>query len=122
MTTHSAKRIVIIGGGPAGYEAALVGARYGADITLIEDNGLGGSAVIDDCVPSKSFIAGANVKTDLRRAEDMGLSMKLAEDAAGAGSTRLVTALGNSRMIFIVRSNAPGFGLSQVEALLMTII
>ena len=67
MTTHSAKRIVIIGGGPAGYEAALVGARYGADITLIEDNGLGGSAVIDDCVPSKSFIAGANVKTDLRR-------------------------------------------------------
>ena len=62
MTTHSAKRIVIIGGGPAGYEAALVGARYGADITLIEDNGLGGSEVIDDCVPSKSFIAGANVK------------------------------------------------------------
>ena len=97
MTTHSAKRIVIIGGGPAGYEAALVGARYGADITLIEDNGLGGSAVIDDCVPSKSFIAGANVKTDLRRAEDMGLNMKLAEDAAGAGSTRLVTAL-NSRV------------------------
>ncbi|WBT09310.1 NAD(P)H-quinone dehydrogenase [Corynebacterium sp. SCR221107] len=67
-------RIVIIGGGPAGYEAALAGAKYGAEITLIEDKGLGGSAVIDDCVPSKSFIAGANIKTDLRRADDMGLN------------------------------------------------
>ena len=106
MTTHSAKRIVIIGGGPAGYEAALVGARYGADITLIEDNGLGGSAVIDDCVPSKSFIAGANVKTDLRRAEDMGLSMKLSEDAAEPGATRLVTALnGRVRQLAGKQSN-----------------
>ena len=51
------KRIVIIGGGPAGYEAALAGAKYGADITLVEDQGLGGAAVIHDCVPSKSFIA-----------------------------------------------------------------
>ena len=73
------KRIVIIGGGPAGYEAALAGAKYGADITLIEDRGMGGSAVVLDCVPSKSFIAGANILTDLRRAEDMGLSQKAAE-------------------------------------------
>ena len=42
------KRIVIIGGGPAGYEAALAGAKYGADITLIEDRGMGGSAVVLD--------------------------------------------------------------------------
>lgn len=68
-----ARRIVIIGGGPAGYEAALAGAKYGADVTLIEDQGLGGSAVIHDCVPSKTFIAGTNIKTDLRRADDMEL-------------------------------------------------
>ncbi|MCK7642222.1 NAD(P)H-quinone dehydrogenase [Corynebacterium sp. P5875] len=67
------KRIVIIGGGPAGYEAALAGSKYGADITLIEDQGLGGSAVIHDCVPSKSFIAATGIQTDLRRADDMGL-------------------------------------------------
>lgn len=73
-------RIVIIGGGPAGYEAALAGAKYGADITLIEDRGLGGAAVIDDCVPSKSFIAGANIKTDLRRADDMGLNRGMKAD------------------------------------------
>ncbi|AEQ06034.3 NAD(P)H-quinone dehydrogenase [Corynebacterium pseudotuberculosis 258] len=72
-------RIVIIGGGPAGYEAALAGAKYGADITIIEDRGLGGAAVINDCVPSKSFIAGANIKTDLRRADDMGLNKGIGE-------------------------------------------
>lgn len=68
---HLRKRIVIIGGGPAGYEAALAGAKYGAHVTLIEEQGMGGSAVIHDCVPSKSFIAGTSIKTDLRRAEDI---------------------------------------------------
>ncbi|MGX1738362.1 NAD(P)H-quinone dehydrogenase [Corynebacterium flavescens] len=72
--SNQTKRIVIIGGGPAGYEAAHAGAKYGADITIIEDQGMGGSGVILDCVPSKSFIAGANIKTDLRRAEAMGLN------------------------------------------------
>ncbi|MGY6463044.1 NAD(P)H-quinone dehydrogenase [Corynebacterium sp. UMB8791] len=73
------KKIVIIGGGPAGYEAALVASKYGADITIVEDNGLGGSAIRKDVVPSKSFIAGANIKTDLRRADDMGLNHGLGE-------------------------------------------
>ncbi|MCS5478599.1 NAD(P)H-quinone dehydrogenase [Corynebacterium sp. YIM 101645] len=70
-------RIVIIGGGPAGYEAALAGAKYGADVTIIEDRGIGGSSVLLDCVPSKSFIAGSAIKTDLRRADDMGLNSLL---------------------------------------------
>lgn len=73
------QRIVIIGGGPAGYEAALAGAKYGADITLVEDQGLGGSAVIYDCVPSKSFISATSIKTDLRRADDMGLDASVGE-------------------------------------------
>ena len=70
-------RIVIIGGGPAGYEAALAGAKYGADVTIIEERGVGGSSVLLDCVPSKSFIAGSAIKTDLRRADDMGLNSLL---------------------------------------------
>lgn len=77
--SHTSKRIVIIGGGPAGYEAALAGAKYGADITVVEDQGMGGSGILLDCVPSKSFIAGANIKTDLRRADDMGLNEGLGE-------------------------------------------
>ncbi|WIM68213.1 NAD(P)H-quinone dehydrogenase [Corynebacterium breve] len=72
------KKVVIIGGGPAGYEAALVGAQYDVEITLVERQGLGGSGVLKDVVPSKSFIAGANIKTDLRRADDMGLNHGIA--------------------------------------------
>jgi two-component system chemotaxis response regulator CheY len=40
--------IVIIGGGPGGYEAALAGIQLGAEVTLIERNGVGGSAVLTD--------------------------------------------------------------------------
>ena len=39
-------RLVIIGGGPGGYEAAMVGAQLGAQVTLIEEQGTGGSAVL----------------------------------------------------------------------------
>jgi pyruvate/2-oxoglutarate dehydrogenase complex dihydrolipoamide dehydrogenase (E3) component len=52
-------RIVIMGGGPGGYEAALVAVQYGADVTVIERDGLGGACVLSDCVPSKTFIASA---------------------------------------------------------------
>lgn len=91
------KRILIIGGGPAGYEAALAGAKYGADITLVEDQGLGGSAVIYDCVPSKSFIAGTGIRTDIRRADDMGLEQGIGDavlhlDALNARVKALATA------------------------------
>ena len=49
--------IVIIGGGPAGYEAALVAVAHGGDVTVIESDGIGGACVLYDCVPSKTFIA-----------------------------------------------------------------
>lgn len=50
-------RIVIVGGGPGGYEAALVAAQLNADVTIIERDGLGGACVLTDCVPSKTLIA-----------------------------------------------------------------
>ncbi|HEU4910152.1 MAG TPA: NAD(P)H-quinone dehydrogenase [Propionibacteriaceae bacterium] len=66
-------RVVIIGGGPGGYEAALVGSQLGGEVTLIEDDALGGSAVLTDCVPSKTLIATAEVMTDVRQSADLGL-------------------------------------------------
>ncbi|WP_172120253.1 NAD(P)H-quinone dehydrogenase [Actinomyces faecalis] len=53
------QRVVIIGGGPGGYEAALVAAQLGAHVRLVEDRGLGGSAVLTDVVPSKTLVATA---------------------------------------------------------------
>ena len=49
----------MIGGGPGGYEAALVAAQQGAEVTLIERDGVGGAAVLTDCVPSKTLVATA---------------------------------------------------------------
>jgi pyruvate/2-oxoglutarate dehydrogenase complex dihydrolipoamide dehydrogenase (E3) component len=66
-------RVVIVGGGPGGYEAALVGSQLGGEVTLIESDGLGGSAVLTDCVPSKTLIATAEVMTDVRQSHDLGL-------------------------------------------------
>ena len=50
-------RFVIIGGGPAGTQAATSAARLGADVTLIERDIVGGAAHLWDCVPSKAMIA-----------------------------------------------------------------
>ena len=66
-------RVVIVGGGPGGYEAALVASQLGGEVTLIDSDGVGGSAVLTDCVPSKTLIATAEVMTDVRQSADLGL-------------------------------------------------
>ena len=57
------QRIAILGGGPGGYEAALVAAQLGADVTVVDSDGLGGACVLTDCVPSKSLIETSNAMT-----------------------------------------------------------
>ena len=66
-------RIVIVGGGPAGYEAALVAAQLAAEVTVIERDGPGGACVLSDCVPSKTFIATSETMTAFRGADSLGV-------------------------------------------------
>jgi pyruvate/2-oxoglutarate dehydrogenase complex dihydrolipoamide dehydrogenase (E3) component len=66
-------RIVIIGGGPAGYEAALVAAQLGAQVTVVERDGIGGASVLTDCVPSKTLIAAAGAMTTVRDSARLAL-------------------------------------------------
>lgn len=66
-------RIVIMGGGVGGYEAALVAAQHGADVTIVERDGLGGACVLYDCVPSKTFIASAGARSAFRHADELGI-------------------------------------------------
>lgn len=54
------KRIVVIGGGPAGYPAALKAASLGAQVTLVEQHKLGGVCLHCGCIASKSFLEGAH--------------------------------------------------------------
>ncbi len=69
----SMTNVVIIGGGPGGYEAALVGRQLGADVTVVDSGGMGGSAVLTDCVPSKALIATANVITTAAHSASLGV-------------------------------------------------
>lgn len=78
---------MIIGGGPAGYESALVAANYGAAVTVIDADGIGGACVLWDCVPSKTFIASTGVRTEVRRAAALGIELN---DEQAEGSMQRV--------------------------------
>jgi NAD(P)H dehydrogenase (quinone) len=66
-------RVVIMGGGPGGYEAALVAAQLGAQVTVVDRDGLGGACVLTDCVPSKTLIATSGMMAALDGAADLGI-------------------------------------------------
>jgi NAD(P)H dehydrogenase (quinone) len=66
-------RAVIIGGGPGGYEAALVAADLGAEVTIVNDEGLGGACVLWDCVPSKTLLTSAQAFNTLETAPSLGV-------------------------------------------------
>ena len=69
MTNHNVHTtVVVIGGGPGGYEAALQARIHGARTVLIEEQGAGGSAVLTDVIPSKTLIASAAWMDNVRRA------------------------------------------------------
>ncbi len=75
-------QVAIIGGGPGGYEAALVAKQLGADVTVVDSDGIGGSAVLTDCVPSKTLISTAEIMAIGDAAPELGISFP-AGDGAG---------------------------------------
>ena len=76
-------RVVIVGGGPGGYEAALVAAQLGAEVTVVDRDGLGGSCVLTDCEPSKTLIATAEVMTLAADSGDLGVRIATERPAPG---------------------------------------
>ena len=68
------KRFVIIGGGPAGNQAATYAARLGAEVTLIERDIVGGAAHLWDCIPSKAMIATGGALSQINSAPGMGIT------------------------------------------------
>ena len=69
-------RIAILGGGPGGYEAALVAAQLGAEVVVIDRDGLGGACVLADCVPSKTLIATSESMTSFAGSEALGVRLR----------------------------------------------
>jgi len=89
-------RVVIVGGGPGGYESALVAAQLGAEVTLVDSDGVGGSAVLTDCVPSKTLIATAELMTDVEGAAELGV--RLASSVEARDTTRSAVSVDLARV------------------------
>ncbi|UCD53946.1 MAG: dihydrolipoyl dehydrogenase [Dehalococcoidia bacterium] len=69
------KDIVIIGGGPAGYVAAIHAAHLGAKVALVEKDKLGGTCLNRGCIPTKALVRSVEVLIEARRASDFGIDV-----------------------------------------------
>jgi len=74
-------RIAILGGGPGGYEAALVAAQLGGEVLVVDRDGLGGACVLSDCVPSKTLIATSEAITSFACSEPLGVRLRTGASA-----------------------------------------
>jgi dihydrolipoamide dehydrogenase len=82
--------VVVLGGGPGGYEAALVAARLGASVTVVDRDGLGGACVLTDCVPSKALISTAGFVTNRATGGDLGVGLADATVDLAAANRRIL--------------------------------
>ena len=67
-------KIIIIGAGPGGYETALLAAKRGVEVVLIESGHVGGTCLNEGCIPTKAFCKNAEVLDGLREAETFGVT------------------------------------------------
>jgi pyruvate/2-oxoglutarate dehydrogenase complex dihydrolipoamide dehydrogenase (E3) component len=112
------QRIAVLGGGPGGYEAALAGAQLGADVTLVERAGVGGSAVLTDVVPSKTLIATAEAATSVGEAADLGVQFFTRNDAGRAVRPEVAVNLAavNQRLLLLARQQSEDLKSQLIKA------
>jgi dihydrolipoamide dehydrogenase len=67
------QKIVVLGGGPGGYVAALRAVTLGADVTVVEKEHLGGTCLNWGCIPSKIMRNTADILHKYRKAKDFGI-------------------------------------------------
>ncbi len=117
------QRVVVIGGGPGGYEAALAGAQLGAEVTLIERSGVGGSAVLTDVVPSKTLIATAEAATNMGTAETLGVQFFARGENGKPVRPELAINMGlvNKRLLQLAQDTSKDMQASLKEAGVTTI-
>src|SRR6478609_6256854 len=118
LSFERTQSVAIIGGGPGGYEAALAAAQLGAEVTLVERAGVGGSAVITDVVPSKSLIATADAAVAIAGAGDLGVQLfaKGKDGKPLKPEIAINLAAVNKRLLSLARQQSDDMRASLVEA------
>ena len=101
--------VVILGGGPGGYEAALVAAHLGAQVTVVDRDGLGGAAVLTDCVPSKALISTADFMSQFDTAADLGVHLEDHEGDEVSDSVAEIVAV-NQRVLRLAGAQSRDIG------------
>jgi len=118
LSFERTQSVAIIGGGPGGYEAAIAAAQLGAEVTVVERAGIGGSAVITDVVPSKTLIATADAAVAIKGAGDLGVQL-FARGAEGKPlKPEIAINMGavNKRLLSLARQQSDDMRASLVEA------
>lgn len=69
-------KIVVIGGGPGGYVAALKAAMLGADVTVVEKGKVGGTCLNVGCIPTKALLACSDVLNTVKEAKKFGINFE----------------------------------------------
>ena len=67
-------KIIIIGAGPGGYETALLAAKRGVEVVLVEAGPVGGTCLNEGCIPTKAFCKNAEVLDGMKEAETFGIT------------------------------------------------
>ena len=67
-------KIIIIGAGPGGYETALLAAKRGVEVILVEAGHVGGTCLNEGCIPTKTFCKNAEVLDTLRESSVFGVT------------------------------------------------
>jgi pyruvate/2-oxoglutarate dehydrogenase complex dihydrolipoamide dehydrogenase (E3) component len=118
LSFERTQSVAIIGGGPGGYEAAIAAAQLGAEVTVVERAGIGGSAVITDVVPSKTLIATADAAVAITGAGDLGVQLFARGKEGRPLKPEIAINLGavNKRLLSLARQQSDDMRASLVEA------
>ncbi|MCC2033379.1 NAD(P)H-quinone dehydrogenase [Microbacterium sp. BWT-G7] len=118
LSFETTQSVAIIGGGPGGYEAALAAAQLGAEVTVVERAGIGGSAVITDVVPSKTLIATADAAVAIAGASDLGVQLFAKSKDGKPLKPEIAINLNavNKRLLSLARQQSDDMRASLVEA------
>ena len=65
--------VIVIGGGPAGYEAAIEAAKKGMKTALVENRQLGGTCLNRGCIPTKTILHSVELYTEIQKGAEIGV-------------------------------------------------